>query len=210
MEAVPVRSLATPLLASGEVMFTAVSAIGTPEYVKAAEMATRELNAPFLTVMLEGRYTDAYLAEAGKDAPKFTEDELKTIVSPPLDFVGMNVYRPECYVAPSDEPPGYRRTRSTRRTRRRTADGLSSTLGPGTAARQVAGADVDLMRTWRRASDTVADDGHVFVAGHVPARLPHRAAASDIEGVPVDGDFDRSSQDNFEWNAGSAMVRHHR
>jgi beta-glucosidase len=83
----------------------AVPVIDTPEYVKAAETATREGNAGYITVMLEGRYTDAYLANA--DAPEFTEDELRTIGSP-LDFVGINVYRPGWYVAPSEEPPAYR------------------------------------------------------------------------------------------------------
>ena len=39
--------------------------VETAENIKAAELATRELNAPYLTVMLEGRYTDAYLAKAG-------------------------------------------------------------------------------------------------------------------------------------------------
>jgi beta-glucosidase len=72
----------------------------------AVEKATRDRNAGFMTVMLEGRYTDAYLAEAGGDSPKFTDDELKTIASP-LDFVGINVYKPGWYVEPSDEPPGY-------------------------------------------------------------------------------------------------------
>jgi beta-glucosidase len=71
----------------------AVPVIDAPEYVKAAETATRERNAGFITVMLEGRYTDAYLEEAGADAPKFTDDELRTIASP-LDFVGINVYKP--------------------------------------------------------------------------------------------------------------------
>jgi beta-glucosidase len=85
----------------------AVPAIDTPEHVKAAEIATRELNAAFLTVMLEGRYTDAYLAEAGADAPKFTDEDLNVIATP-LDFVGINVYRPNMYVEPSDQPPGYR------------------------------------------------------------------------------------------------------
>src|SRR5262249_58241196 len=51
--------------------------------------------------------TDAYLEHAGDEAPTFTDDELKTIASP-LDFVGINVYRPHIYVQPSDEPPGYR------------------------------------------------------------------------------------------------------
>jgi beta-glucosidase len=76
-----------------------------PDHVKAAETATRELNAAFLTVMLEGRYTDAYLAEAGRDAPKFTDEDLATIASP-VDFAGINVYRPNIYVAPSGQPPG--------------------------------------------------------------------------------------------------------
>ena len=37
----------------------------------------------------------------------FTDDELAEISSP-VDFVGINVYRPSSYVLPSDEPPGYR------------------------------------------------------------------------------------------------------
>src|SRR5262245_34998046 len=78
----------------------AVPVLDTPEHVKAAEMATRERNAAFTTVMLEGKYTDTYLASAGGTTPKFTEDELKTIASP-LDFVGINVYRPSLYVEPS-------------------------------------------------------------------------------------------------------------
>ncbi|HYW88216.1 MAG TPA: hypothetical protein VFB50_10625 [Chloroflexota bacterium] len=64
--------------------------IDAPEYIKAAETATRDLNASYLVVMLEGRYTDAYLADAGSDAPKFTSDELETIASA-LDFVGFGL-----------------------------------------------------------------------------------------------------------------------
>src|SRR5215467_8257155 len=64
----------------------AVPVIDAPEYVTAAETATREGNAGFMTVMLEGRYTEEYLAEAGGGAPTFTGEELATIASP-LDFV---------------------------------------------------------------------------------------------------------------------------
>jgi beta-glucosidase len=85
----------------------AVPAIDAPEYVEAAEKATRERNAGFMTVMLKGRYLDGYLAEAGCETPRFTDDELETIASP-LDFVGINVYKPGWYVEPSDEPPGFR------------------------------------------------------------------------------------------------------
>src|SRR5262249_20699948 len=83
----------------------AVPVIDAPAYIEAAEAATRERNAAFTTVMLEGRYTDAYLAESG-GGPTFTDDELETIASP-IDFVGINVYRPGWYVEPSSEPPGY-------------------------------------------------------------------------------------------------------
>ena len=57
--------------------------------------------------MLEGKYTDAYLKDVGKDAPKFTDDDLK-IIGSPLDFVGINVYRPIAYVLASDQAPGWR------------------------------------------------------------------------------------------------------
>src|SRR5262245_50368481 len=55
--------------------------IEAPEHIKAAETATRQRNAPFLTVMLEGKYTDGYLKETGNDAPKFTDEDLKIIGS---------------------------------------------------------------------------------------------------------------------------------
>jgi beta-glucosidase len=43
--------------------------------------------------MLEDRYTDACPAEAGRDGPRFTDAELAAIGSP-VDFAGINVYRP--------------------------------------------------------------------------------------------------------------------
>src|SRR5215471_6793729 len=107
VQAIRARGRAATKVGFAENMRTAVPVTETPECVKAAERATRDLNADFTTVMLEGRYTDDYLKMNGKDAPKFTDDELKTIASP-LDFVGINVYRPNSYVTPSDDPPGYR------------------------------------------------------------------------------------------------------
>src|SRR5690606_10258278 len=86
---------------------TAVPLIESPEHIEAAQAATREGNAPFLTVMLEGMYTDAYLKGAGADAPEFTDEELK-IIGSPLDFVGINVYCPMFYVVASDRAPGWR------------------------------------------------------------------------------------------------------
>ncbi|MGL1147892.1 hypothetical protein ACSTLC_24030, partial [Vibrio parahaemolyticus] len=68
--------------------------------------ATREMNAPYLTVMLDGRYTDSSLAEAGAAAPKFTARDLEIIASP-VDFVGLNVYTPGHYVLASEAEPGW-------------------------------------------------------------------------------------------------------
>jgi beta-glucosidase len=90
-----------------ENMNCAVPAIGDAEHIRAAEIATREENAPYLTVMLEGRYTDRYLAEAGADAPRFTDEDL-AMIGTPVDFVGVNLYRPSEYVVPSEDERGYR------------------------------------------------------------------------------------------------------
>src|SRR5260370_25196944 len=59
-----------------------------------------------LTVMLEGKYTDAYLAQAGSDAPKYTTEDLR-IISSPIDFVGLNVYTPDHYVVAADNERGF-------------------------------------------------------------------------------------------------------
>src|SRR3712207_3610199 len=90
-----------------EVIQVAVPLIGAPEHIQAAQAATRDGNAAFLTVMLEGRYTDAYLAQAGSNAPSFT-DEVLNIIASPVDFVAINVYKPTFYVMASQEPPGWR------------------------------------------------------------------------------------------------------
>jgi beta-glucosidase len=191
-----------------EVMSNAVPPIGTPEYIEAAEAATRELNAPFLTVMLEGRYTDAYLEEAGKDAPKFTDDELKTIASP-LDFVGINAYRPQCYVVPFDEAPGYRRIPIS--ASHPAMHGGWLVLDPSAlywAPRHVqslwGSTSIYITENGCAATDVVSDDGRVYDTDRVMflrACLTQLQRATS-EGVPVDGYFYWSSQDNFEWNAG--------
>jgi beta-glucosidase len=82
-----------------------VPVIETPENIAAAERATRELNADYLTVILEGRYSEAFLSSAGADAPKFTAEDMKVIATP-LDFVGINIYSPQ-YVRAIAAAPGY-------------------------------------------------------------------------------------------------------
>jgi beta-glucosidase len=82
-----------------------VPVIETAEHIEAAKRAFREENAAFLTAVMEGRYTDAYLAHAGADAPKVAAGDMAAIGSP-LDFVGLNVYQPE-YARAAASPAGY-------------------------------------------------------------------------------------------------------
>ena len=106
VQAIRARARAGTKVGPAENIAACVPAFDTPENVRAAEMATRELNAGLLGVMLEGKYTDGFLEYAGKDAPKFTADELK-IIGSKNDFVGLNIYAPQFYIAASDKAPGW-------------------------------------------------------------------------------------------------------
>ena len=187
---------------------TAVPVIDTPEHRKAAEVATRELNAPYLTVMLEGKYTDAYLASAGAAAPHFTDEDLATIAAP-VDFVGINVYRPGIYVAPDDSPQGFREIPINASHPKMQSSW--HVFGPEVmywAPTQVKALwdakSIYITENGTAAADVVADDGNVYDSDRVMFlrasldQLQHAVA----DGAPVDGYFQWSSQDNFEWTAG--------
>lgn len=191
-----------------EVMSSAVPVIDSPEHVKAAEVATRELNAAYLGVILEGKYSDAYLKAAGKDAPKFTDEELRAIASP-LDFVGINVYRPYIYVMASDRAPGYREVPANVSHPKM----LSSwhLLGPEVlywAPRQLHSIwkpkEIYIAENGCAASDAMAADGNVYDSDRVMYLRNgllnlQRAIA---EGAPVRGNFVWSAMDNLEWSSG--------
>lgn len=191
-----------------EVLFSAVPIVDTPAHVKAAEIATRALNARFLDVMLTGKYSDDYLQQAGSDAPTFTDDDLRAIASP-LDFVGVNIYIPKMYVIASDKSPGYQEVPMNVSHPKMGSPWHS--LSP-----EVLYWGPRLLNTlWRpkaiyitengcATDDHVAPDGQVYDADRVMylrtgmAQL-QRATA---EGVPVKGNFVWSAMDNFEWTGG--------
>lgn len=83
----------------------AMPAIADPAHIHAAEAAIREMNAPYTTVILEGRYTESYLRTLGSNAPKVAPEDL-SIISTPVDFVGLNVYT-TLEVVPSDNERCY-------------------------------------------------------------------------------------------------------
>jgi beta-glucosidase len=208
VQAIRARGPAGTKVGFAENIRVAIPVIDTPAYVQAAEAATRERNAGFMTVMLEGRYTDAYLAEAGGQTPKFTDDELQTISSP-LDFVGINVYKPGWYVEPSEEPPGYRDIPlNASHPKMKSAWHVLDPEVMYWAPRQMQsiwGAEsIFITENGCAAADVVADDGKVYDSDRV---MFLRACLGQLqrataEGVPVDGYFHWSAQDNFEWMDG--------
>jgi beta-glucosidase len=161
-----------------------------------------------MTVMLEGRYTDAYLAEAGGQTPRFTDEELRTIATP-LDFVGINVYKPGWYVEPSEEPAGYR-VIPINASHPKMASAWH-VLDPEVMywtprqMQSIWGAEsIFITENGCGASDVVAEDGRVYDSDRVMflrACLGQLQRATS-EGVPVDGYFLWSAQDNFEWMDG--------
>jgi len=189
---------------------TALPAIETPENIRAAELATREVNAPYLTVMLEGRYTDAYLAKAGADAPKFTASDLEIIASP-VDFVGLNVYSPGLHVLASEAAPGYATVKIPSSYPRMASEWL--TVGPEAlywaprhAAKLWNVKDIYITENGASAADRPAADGMVYDIDRVMYLrnyLTHLQRAT-AEGVPVRGYFLWSLLDNFEWADGYA------
>jgi beta-glucosidase len=189
---------------------TAVPAIETPEHIRAAEIATREMNAGYLTVILEGKYTDGYLAAAGNDAPKFTEQDLK-IISSPVDFIGINVYRPSAYVVASERAPGFRAISFNKSHPRMLS--LWHLLGPEVmywAPRQMQSLwnakEIYITENGCAASDELSADGHVDDSDRIMFLRNHLAhlQRATAEGVPVKGYFHWSFMDNFEWSDGFA------
>lgn len=183
----------------------AVPLIDAPDHVRAAAEAMRELNAPFYTVMLEGRYTDRFLEEAGENAPRFTDEDLKTI-GVPIDFAGINLYKPGVYVLAADEAPGWREVPFAK-THPRMASAWHN-LGP-----EVMYWAPRLMRSlWNpkeifvtengcASADEVAADDTIYDTDRIMFLRSHllqlqRALA---EGAPIGGYFHWSMMDNFEW-----------
>ena len=178
-------------------------------HIEAAQTATRELNAPFLTVMLEGKYTDAYLNEAGKDAPKFTDEDLR-IIGSPLDFVGINVYKPNAYVLASGQPPGYREIAYAKghpaMFNKWLAFGPEAMYWAPKFVQSLWNAKEIFITENGCASDDVFVDGQIYDTDRI-MYLRHyltQLQRATADGVPVKGYFEWSAMDNFEWSAGYA------
>jgi beta-glucosidase len=205
VQAIRAKGRAGTKVGPAENIAACLPAIGTPDNIRAAEIATRELNAGFLGVVLEGKYTDGFLAYAGKNAPKFTDDELK-IISSPNDFVGLNIYAPQYYVLASDHAPGFRVLPFPASFPHMNVDWLR--IGPETAywvprlAAKVWNIEtIYISENGTSADDKVAADGAIYDLDRIMYLRNYLAQLqrATSEGVPVRGYFLWSLMDNFEW-----------
>jgi beta-glucosidase len=183
-----------------------VPAIETPEHIDAARRATRDDNAPFLTAVLEGRYLDSYLREAGAAAPKVQAGDMAAIGSP-LDFVAVNVYTPQ-YVRADAGPRGYAVIPHLESSPRMASPWLY--VGPEVAYWAVR----YVSELWKPKALYISENGcsadDPLVAGRVDDAdrvmylrnyLGHMQRAV-AEGYPLKGYFLWSLMDNFEWADG--------
>ncbi len=190
-----------------ENMTVCVPVIETPEHIEAATRATRELNAPYMTVIQEGKYTDLYLANAKADAPKFTSEDLKAIFSP-LDFVGINIYTPQ-YVRADGSAQGFAVVPHPASFPHMISSWLfvgpeALYWGPRHVNKIWGAKEIYITENGCSSSDVPAADGTVYDTDRVMYLrnyLMHLQRAAN-EGVPVKGYFLWSLTDNFEWTDG--------
>jgi beta-glucosidase len=177
------------------------------EHIDAAVRAMREVNAPYMTVIQEGKYTDAYLASAGADAPKFTPEDLK-IISSPLDFVGINIYTP-MYVRADSSPLGFAVVPHPPSFPHMASPWLfvgpeALYWGPRHVANIWKVPEIYVTENGCSSSDVPAADGKVYDTDRVMYLRNYltQLQRATSEGVPVRGYFLWSLMDNFEWADG--------
>ncbi len=208
VQAIRARARHPVKLGPAENLVVCIPAIDTAEHVRAAQTATRELNAGYLTVMLEGRYTDRYLAEAGEDAPKFTAEDLRIIASP-IDFLGLNIYKPDHYVVAADNARGFALAPFPASFPH--MDPFWLMVGPEAmywaprhAARLWDVKSIYVTENGTSGTDAPDADGNIYDVDRIMYLrnyLFHLQRAVS-EGVPVAGYFHWSLLDNFEWADG--------
>ncbi len=184
-----------------------VPVIDAPEHVAAARIAIREENASYLSVIMEGRYTDLFLKRLGADAPHFTPDEMKAIGAP-LDFVGINLYTP-AYIRADSSEKGYERIQSPSSFPHMASSWL--TVGPEALywAPKLATSlwklkEIYITENGCSSADVPNTRGEILDTDRVMYLrnyLTHLQRAT-AEGVPVKGYFCWSLLDNYEWADG--------
>jgi beta-glucosidase len=204
VQAIRAKGRAGTRVGPAENIAACVPAIDTPENIRAAEIATRELNAGFLGVVLEGKYTDGFLEYNGADAPKFTAEELK-IISSPNDFIGLNIYAPQFYITAGGKKP-FNVLPFPNSFPHMNSEWLR--IGPETiywvpriAAKIWNIENIYISENGTSSTDDLAPDGKVYDLDRIMYLRNYltQLQRATAEGVPVRGYFLWSLMDNFEW-----------
>jgi beta-glucosidase len=207
VQAIRAKAKAGTKVGLAENMSICVPVIETAQHIEAATRAARELNAPYMTVIQEGKYTDAYLAMTGADAPKFTPEDLK-IISSPLDFVGINIYTPT-YIRADSSPLGFAVVPHPKSYPHMASTWLN--IGPEAlywGPRHVAKIwnvkEIYITENGCSSSDEPAADGTVYDTDRVMFLRNYlsQLQRATSHGIPVQGYFLWSLMDNFEWADG--------
>ncbi|MGY4572883.1 GH1 family beta-glucosidase [Bradyrhizobium sp. USDA 3256] len=205
VQAIRAKGRAGTRVGPAENITACVPAFNTPENIRATEIATRELNAGFLGVVLEGKYTEGFLQYAGADAPKFTADELK-IISQPNDFVGLNIYAPQCYILATEHAPGWKPLPMPASFPHMSSEWLRiapETIywAPRIAAKLWNIKSIYISENGTSGEDKVHPDGQIYDLDRIMFLRNYLAQLqrATADGVPVHGYFLWSLMDNFEW-----------
>jgi len=156
--------------------------------------------------MLKGHYPADGLELFGKDAPKFTDAEMKEIHQP-LDFFGVNIYTGDVVRAGEGGPEPVKRH-----------DGYPITMfrwpvqpdalywGPKFLAERY-GLPIAITENGLASMDWIHADGKVHDAGRIDflTRYLRQLRRAIDDGVDVRGYFHWSIMDNFEWAEGYAL-----
>ena len=208
VQAIRAQGRAGTRVGLAENVVSCVPAIETPANIRASEIATREMNAGYLTAILEGHYTDAFLTYAGADAPRFTAEEMKVIASP-LDFLGLNIYMPQHYVTASDTPAGFSLLPFPASFPHMESDWLrigpeAMYWGPRNVAKVWGVKEIYISENGTSAADRVLADGSIADLDRIMYLRNYltQLQRATADGVPVAGYFQWSLIDNFEWSDG--------
>ncbi len=208
VQAIRARARRPVKVGPAENLVVCIPVIDTPANIRAAEIATRELNAGYLTVMLEGRYTAAYLADAGRDAPQFAAEDLR-VISSPIDFLGLNIYKPDHYIVAADNPRGFALAPFPASFPHMDPPWLmvgpeAMYWAPRHAARLWNVRSIYVTENGTSATDAPDADGNIYDLDRIMYLRNYlsQLQRATAEGIPVAGYFLWSLLDNFEWADG--------
>jgi len=184
-------------------------AIESAEHIAAARKAMREENAGYLTAVMEGKYTDAYLEHHGPNAPKFTAADMKAIGSP-LDFIGLNNYT-TTWVRADSGPRGYAVVHDPESYPHMMSSWLhvgpqGLYWGPKFISEIWGVKEIYITENGASSTDVLTPDGHVYDSDRVMYLRNYltQLQRGVSEGIPVKGYFCWSFMDNYEWADGYA------